>query len=266
VGSPPGINLDDLIAAHNRERAKAKLPALQVNALLAEAARDHARDMAEHHKLSHEGSDGSDSAKRVKRRGYRCRAVGENVAEGQETIAEVMRSWMNSAHHRANILGDFTEVGAAVVADEKEINYWCVDFGRPWGKVDPARDPPALIAALNRVRSDAQKAPVAEDAELARVAEGFGRDLAARHTVATKDRDGRTPFDILERQGYRAPRLASSFASGESDPAKVVRSWLQREEEREDLLADFDRAGAGAAVDDEGVPYWVLLLAKKPTE
>src|SRR5262249_54593672 len=166
-------------------------------------------------------------------------------------------------HHRANILGDFTEIGAAVVPDDQQTNYWCVDFGRPWPRVDPAGDPAALIGALNRIRTDANRTPVAEDADLVLVAKGFAHDLATRHTLETKDRDGQTPFDILEHRGYHAGRLALSIASGESDPAKVVNSWLQREEERKDLLSDFDRAGAGVAVDGEGVPYWVLLLARK---
>src|SRR5436309_1691882 len=74
-----GIDLDALLAAHNRIRAENELQPLRANRQLAEAARDHARDMAEHQKLSHEGSDDSDPAKRVKRRGYRFQEVGENI-------------------------------------------------------------------------------------------------------------------------------------------------------------------------------------------
>jgi uncharacterized protein YkwD len=261
----PGIDLDALVEAHNRERAKEKLPPLRLNPLLAEAARDHARDMAEHKKLSHEGSDGSDPAQRVKRHGYRYQEVGENVADGQTSVEEAMRSWMNSPPHRKNILGDFTELGAAVAQaqDTEKTNYWCAVFGRPWPKVDPRQGPTALIAAVNKARTAAKKATMKEDPALARVAAAFARDLAARSKVDTKNRAGQTPFDVLKKQGYRAGKLALLLASGAGDPAKVVHSWLERPQDRDDLLSSFDRAGAGAAADADEVPYWVLILAGK---
>jgi uncharacterized protein YkwD len=268
AGQEAGIDLDALIAAHNRERAKEKLPPLRPNAQLAEAAREHARDMAEHKKLSHEGSDGSDPAKRVKRHGYRYQEVGENVADGQTSVEEAMRSWMNSPPHRKNILGDFTEIGPAVAQaqDAEKTNYWCVVFGRPWPKVDPSKDPAAMIAALNEARTAAKKAPVQDDPELARVAEDFAREGAARRKLDTKNREGQTPFDVLKKRGYRARRFALYLASGQGEPAKVVHSWLERQQDREELLSAFVRAGAGVAADEDGVPYWVLLLASKPRE
>ncbi len=47
---------------------------------LAEVALEHSRDMAEHRKLGHPGSDGSAPADRVTRSGYAWRGTGENVA------------------------------------------------------------------------------------------------------------------------------------------------------------------------------------------
>jgi uncharacterized protein YkwD len=261
----PGIDLDALVEAHNRERAKEKLPPLRANPLLAAAARDHAHDMAEHKKLRHEGSDGSGPAQRVKRHGYRYQEVGENVADGQTTVEEAMRSWMNSPPHRKNILGDFTEIGAAVAQaqDADKTNYWCVNFGRPWPKLDPSKDPAALIAGVNKARTAAKKATLKKDPELARVAEAFARDLAARGKLDTKNRAGQTPFDVLKERGYRARKLALLLASGAGDPAKVVGSWLDRPQDRDDLLSTFDRAGAGVAADQDEVPYWILILAGK---
>jgi len=261
-----GIDLDALIKAHNRERAMEKLPPLRPNPQLAEAARDQARDMAEHQKLSHEGSDGSDPAKRVKRHGYKYQEVGENIADGQDSVAEAMRSWMNSRPHRKNILGDFTEIGAAVAADAEKTNYWCVVFGRPLPKVDPSKDPAAMIAALNEARTAAKKTPVQEDPELARVAETFAREGAAGRKLTTKDRQGQNPFDVLKKQGYRARKFAVYLAAGQADPAKVVHSWLERKADRDELLSAFDRVGVGVAADEDEVPYWVVLLASKQRE
>ena len=97
--------LEDLLAAHNKVRAEEKLPPLKLNDQLTQAARGHARDMAEHNKLTHEGSDGSDPKTRIKRAGYVYQEIGENVAAGQEAVAEVMRTWIESPPHRENILG-----------------------------------------------------------------------------------------------------------------------------------------------------------------
>jgi uncharacterized protein YkwD len=259
---PKGIDLDALLAAHNQIRADAKRAPLKSNRQLAAAALDHARDMAEHRALSHEGTDGSSPSQRVKQHGYRYRDVGENVAEGQDSIEEVIRTWMDSPPHRENILGDYTEMGAGVATDAGNTKYWCVVLGRPVPSVDPNEAPAAFIAAFNRARAEAKKRPVKADVELARAAGHFAREMAARHKLESKDRDGLTPLDILTRRGYKARRYAYCGASGETEAEKVVRSCLEGKREREDLLADFDRIGVGIAADNERTTYWFLILAQ----
>ena len=63
---------------------------------------------------------------------YAFYAIGENLAAGQQTPAEVMKVWMDSPAHRDIILDpNWTEVGIAVrVGGEYEI-YWVQLFGRP---------------------------------------------------------------------------------------------------------------------------------------
>ena len=73
----------------------------------------HARDIAKRQKLDHKGRDGSTVGDRVKRVGYHYVRVGENIAKGQRTVEQVMSTWMKSPGHRANILADFSEMGAA---------------------------------------------------------------------------------------------------------------------------------------------------------
>jgi uncharacterized protein YkwD len=247
--APPGpepsdATLDALLEAHNRVRAEEKRPPLKANALLTRAARDHARDMAERNQLTHEGSDGSDPAMRIKRTGYVFKECAENVAAGQDTVADAMRSWIESPPHRKNILGDFTEIGAAVP------------------KVEASRSPAEMIAALNRARADAKKPPLKADAQLSRIAGRFAREAATRKALDGKDGDGKTPFDVLKSEGFPGRRFAMTLASGEGDPARVLANWLERDEDREALLSKFDRAGVGVATDSEGVPYWVILLSQ----
>ncbi len=120
-----------LVEAHNRERAEAGLPVLTVDPRLQAAAETHARDMAEHGKMRHRGSDGSDPFRRIMSQGYRFRRAGENVAAGQSSPESVLRDWMHSSGHRRNILGGFSQIGAAYATGANGNPYWCVTFGDP---------------------------------------------------------------------------------------------------------------------------------------
>ncbi|MFF3865373.1 CAP domain-containing protein [Micromonospora sp. NPDC001898] len=114
----------------NAERAKAGCGALKINSKLTGAAQAHSQDQADHRKMSHDGSDGSNVGKRLDRVGYVWRAYGENVAWNQQTPAAVMDAWMNSSGHRANILNcSFTEIGVGVATSNGP--YWTQDFGTP---------------------------------------------------------------------------------------------------------------------------------------
>jgi uncharacterized protein YkwD len=121
----------DLVASHNQLRSESKLPSLKVSKKLQAAALEHARDMAEHKKMSHTGSDGSTPSSRVLSRGYRMRRTGENIAFGQKRVEDVMKRWMKSPPHKRNILGSFSEIGAACAAASDGTLYWCVSFGLP---------------------------------------------------------------------------------------------------------------------------------------
>ena len=131
----PELDQEDVVArlvvAHNRERARAGLPPLEVDPQLEAAAEAHARDMAGHVQMRHRGSDGSNPFQRIEAQGYRFRRAGENVAWGQPSPESVMRDWMHSRGHRRNILGEFSQIGAAYATGADGSPYWCVTFGDP---------------------------------------------------------------------------------------------------------------------------------------
>ena len=63
---------------------------------------------------------------------YVWRTFGENIAFNYRSPEEVMRGWMGSSGHRANILSiSFTEMGAAVARDAQGRPYWVQVFGAP---------------------------------------------------------------------------------------------------------------------------------------
>ncbi|ETI56937.1 hypothetical protein F443_00686 [Phytophthora nicotianae P1569] len=121
-----------MLASVNAQRAAQGLPALCLNTKLMAASMRHSTDMAAKNFVSHTGSDGSTMSLRVTAAGYKWTRVAENVAAGQSSIAAVMTSWMNSAGHRANILGDYTMFGTAYAYNSGSTykHYWTQNFGK----------------------------------------------------------------------------------------------------------------------------------------
>ena len=62
--------------------------------------------------FSHTRPNGTSCFTALREAGVSYRSAGENIAYGQRTPQEVVTAWMNSATHRANILGrQFTQIG-----------------------------------------------------------------------------------------------------------------------------------------------------------
>ncbi|MFD7074766.1 CAP domain-containing protein [Nocardioides sp. NPDC059952] len=81
--------------------------------------------------------------------------IGENVAMGYPTGAEMHKGWMNSDGHRANILGDYTHIGIAFVV---------VD-GTSWGVQVFAKYPPGVRpTAKPKATTPAPTAPATTEA------------------------------------------------------------------------------------------------------
>jgi uncharacterized protein YkwD len=118
----------------NRERAHFGLRKLTLNEKLSRASRRHAHDMARRNYFSHDTLGGGTFVDRIRREGYLKGAhawtVGENLAwgsHGYSRPSSIMRMWMNSPGHRANILnGSFKEIGIGLAYDAP-----VVDGGRP---------------------------------------------------------------------------------------------------------------------------------------
>ncbi|MFJ9112522.1 sigma-70 family RNA polymerase sigma factor [Streptomyces sp. NPDC102283] len=109
--APPGTagQVTELV---NTERAKEGCGPVTVNDQLNTAAQRHSADMEAEDYFSHTSQDGRDPGDRITAAGYQWSTYGENIAKGQRTPADVMRSWMDSPGHRANILNcSYKEIG-----------------------------------------------------------------------------------------------------------------------------------------------------------
>jgi uncharacterized protein YkwD len=109
----------------NRERARHGERALIADRRLTRAARSHSHDMAVRHYFEHVSPDGQTPLQRIQESGFLPAGhgylIGENIAWGSGTLstpAQIVRAWMHSPGHRANILNRrFRYTGMGVVAD-----------------------------------------------------------------------------------------------------------------------------------------------------
>ena len=92
--------------------------------------------MARRGKLAHQGIGDGSPWDRIAATGYPMAAGGENIAWNQQDVAAVMRAWIGSSGHRANIVGRYTEFGGAVAYGPRNDPYWSVSFASP-GRAAP---------------------------------------------------------------------------------------------------------------------------------
>ncbi len=130
-----------LLDLTNKERAKAKLKPLTANALLCKVARAHSANMAKQNQMNH-FLDGKSPADRALEGGYDYKHVGENLGESvgnPPPPAAVVQGWMNSKHHRENILKpEFTEIGLGIARSGRGNIYFTQLFGTPKKKANGA--------------------------------------------------------------------------------------------------------------------------------
>ena len=115
-------------------RAFAATAPLQASTLLSRAADVHAQDMLSHDLFAHEGHDGSTPTQRVSATGYRYQIVGENIASGPESAADVAAGWLASPPHCENIMDPrFRESGIAYAVSGSGAPriYWVQEFAAP---------------------------------------------------------------------------------------------------------------------------------------
>lgn len=128
------LNADEktTFAKHNNIRRNRSLKTFCVHPALQRAARAHSKDMIEKDYFAH-----GDVGGRLNKFGYNWRTYGENIAYGSGSYGEpasIMRSWMNSSGHRANILNkNFREIGVGTYTGTykgtRNVTMYTADFG-----------------------------------------------------------------------------------------------------------------------------------------
>lgn len=218
---------DTIATLVNQARTSAGLPGLIHNPSLDAVAVQWANQMGAANVMSHNPSYSSQIP------GGWTRA-GENVAMGQPTPSEMHTAWMNSEGHRANILGDFTDIGIAFVTVNGTT--WGVeDFGKYAGHAAAAAPPVVAAPAPARKSVVTPAAPVAP-APAPVVAASVVAAPAPTSTAAARAPDpvlpesagtpstSPSPFRAMSETALPRASDASLMARSEASPTSIALS------------------------------------------
>jgi len=144
LGYASSISPAQVLEQTNAERAQAGLSALVVNEKLNQAALSKANHMFQHDYWAHVAPDGTTPWVFIKNAGYAYSVAGENLARDFGDTSSMVKAWMNSTTHKANIVHQkYTQTGIAVVDGKLqgvETTLVVQIFGLPSGLVPQTSD------------------------------------------------------------------------------------------------------------------------------
>lgn len=206
---------DEVIRLTNEERAKEGLPALVMDTRLEPVAEKRAKEASE--KFSHTRPNGKAWKTAFEDCGIEATYRGENLAYGQKTPARVVKAWMASKGHKANIMNDrFTSIYIGI-CEEDGVLYWSQMFMEDDGTVASAVDAASATgaSATNPAEPTAtpQPAPTLPEGATVAYVNGVNLNLRAlpnsKTEVITIMADG-TQVEVLQVDGKWAQvRLAN---------------------------------------------------------
>lgn len=119
----------EVVRLVNIEREKAGLKPLKASSELSKVARAKSEDMGRNNYFSHTSPTYGSPFDMMRQFGISYRTAGENIAKGYLSAESVVRGWMNSPGHRANILNpNFGTIGVGAYKTSNNTIYWTQMF------------------------------------------------------------------------------------------------------------------------------------------
>lgn len=116
LGYSSEITIEKVINLTNLERQKNNLPSLKYNPTLSQSAVLKAQDMFTNNYWAHTSPQGKTPWDYFRQVDYQYSVAGENLAKDFYDTEGMVKAWMNSPTHKANILNPkYQEIGIAVV-------------------------------------------------------------------------------------------------------------------------------------------------------
>lgn len=119
----------EVIKLVNIERAKANRPLVKENKEVTNVARLKSKDFVDKKYFSHTSPTYGSPFEMLRSFNIPFSAAAENIASGQKTASEVVKSWMSSSGHQANILNtNYNQIGVGVARDNRGNLFWTQIF------------------------------------------------------------------------------------------------------------------------------------------
>lgn len=129
TSSAPSGYASEVFDLVNQQRSTNSQSALTYSTEASKVAQAKAEDMAANNYFSHTSPTYGSAFDMLKANGVSYSSAGENIAKGQTSPSSVMKAWMNSSGHRANILSSsYRSVGIGCAADSSGTLYWVQVF------------------------------------------------------------------------------------------------------------------------------------------
>ncbi|WP_052807467.1 CAP domain-containing protein [Risungbinella massiliensis] len=115
----------EVVRLVNIERSKQGLKPLTIDEKVSSVADKKSQDMKDKGYFDHQSPTYGSPFDMLRKFDVKFSSAGENIAAGQKTAAEVVKGWMNSEGHRANILNaSYTHIGVGFVEGGSYGTYW----------------------------------------------------------------------------------------------------------------------------------------------
>ncbi|HEU4408513.1 MAG TPA: CAP domain-containing protein [Polyangiaceae bacterium] len=204
-----------LVALTNEARKAAGRRPLEPLPALADVARKHSVDMAEHHFIAHNSPTTGAPSDRVRRAGIGAMYVLENLGAAANA-REVHEGLMGSPGHRANILdANATHIGVGVVRDPSAGGGLIVteNFVAIAAPIDVASAPPRVLEAINRARAARRLPALPADAALSALARRAAARFFQGRPKAEEVTSRLNAEFAREAKGFRRARVLASVVS-----------------------------------------------------
>ena len=213
----PTVAEQYLLAEANAERAQRGLQPLRWDRALYESANYHAQLMAERETISHQYEGEPELTQRGQVAGARFSVISENVATAPSALM-IEQAWMNSPHHRDNLLDPRVDsIGIRVISRGDRL-YAVEDFDRSVTNLSLEQQEVA-VGQLLRSKSSVAILPATEDARrTCSMESGYAGDrrpwFVMRYTAADLSQIPKMLEQHLASGGYHAAAVGACPAEG----------------------------------------------------
>jgi uncharacterized protein YkwD len=136
--------------------------------------------------------------------------------------------------------------------------------GNPFGPPDLTNAAARLLAGVNAQRAAKGLPPLAEHPLLRAIAAAHSADMARRDRLDHTGGDGSSPWERMDRVGYRYRTASENVAWGQTSPEQVVGDWMTSPGHRANVLGPYVHFGGGVGLTPGKRPYWTADFGSPP--